>query len=87
MKATNLQRRHEGAAMVEMIRRWWKRYLFSAGASYHLERCPFCGQMFDIRDLGEVFLHRDHLLASGGPPPEEEMSPADVVPFRRRHEG
>ncbi len=71
-----------------MMRRWWKQNLFSVGASYHLELCPFCGQTFDIRDLDEVFLHRGHLLASGGPAPEEGIRPAagNVLTFNRRHD-
>jgi hypothetical protein len=77
-----------------MIRRWWNRYLHGVGAGHHLERCPFCAQTFDIRDLGQVLLHRDHLLAAGGPhaiepTPEEDNPPPlrNVAPFRRRREG
>jgi hypothetical protein len=77
--------------VLAMIRRWWERYLYVAGAGHHFERCPFCGQAFDIRDLGQVLLHRDHQLAAGAPPAIElipqEGKPASlrkVVPFRRR---
>ena len=51
-----------------MIRRWWKRYLYGVGAGHHVERCPFCGQTFDIRDLGQVLVHFNHQLAAGAPP-------------------
>jgi hypothetical protein len=68
-EAANLYRSRErsdgGAAMIQ---RWWKRFLYGAGAGHHLERCPFCGQTFDIRDIGQVLLHRDHQLADDGPP-------------------
>ena len=77
-----------------MIRRWWKRYLSGVGAGPHLERCPFCGETFDIRDLGQVLLHCDHQVAAGAPPAidltREEGEPpslGNVVPFRRRREG
>ena len=77
-----------------MIRRWWKRYLYGVGAGHHVERCPFCGQTFDIRDLGQVLVHFNHQLAAGTPPaidltPEEDKPPSlcNVVPFRRRPEG
>jgi len=42
-----------------MIRRWWKRYLSGVGAGPHLERCPFCGETFDIRD-SQVLVHYNH---------------------------
>ena len=77
-----------------MIRRWWKRYLYGVFAGYHFECCPFCGQTFDIRDLGQVLLHRDHLLAPDERPAihltrEKGKPPSrrNVVPFRRRREG
>jgi hypothetical protein len=57
----------------------------------HLERCPFCGQTFDIRDVGQVLLHRNHLFAASGSPavdpfPEEYKAPSlgNVVPLRPR---
>jgi hypothetical protein len=93
-EAANLYRSRErsdgGAAMIQG---WWKRFLYRAGAGHHLERCPFCGQTFDIRDVGQVMLHRDHQLAAGAPPAIEltpdEGKPASrkVAPFRRRREG
>jgi hypothetical protein len=93
-EAANLYRSRErsdgGAAMIQ---RWWKRFLYGAGAGHHLERCPFCGQTFDIRDLGQVMLHRDHQLADDGPPAFEPPLKSDnpplrnVVPFRRRCQG
>jgi len=61
-----------------MIRRWWKRYLYGGSAGHQLERCPFCGQTFDIRDLGQVLLHRDHQLAAGAPPAIELTSPGNA---------
>ena len=77
-----------------MMRRWWKRFLYGVGAGHHLERCPFCGQTFDIRDLGQVLLHRDHLLAADDPPAIDLTIKGNnppllrnVVPFRRRREG
>ena len=79
-----------------MIRRWWKRYLYGVFAGHHFERCPFCGQTFDIRDLGQVLLHRDHLLAPDERPAIDLTQLAkktsrhhsrNVVPFRRRREG
>ena len=77
-----------------MLRRRWKRFLYGVGAGHHLERCPFCGQTFDIRDLGQVLLHRDHLLAPDEPPAidltREKDKPSllgKVVPLRRRREG
>jgi hypothetical protein len=71
--------------MVElaMIQRWWKRFLYGAGAGHHLERCPFCGQTFDIRDLGQVLLHRDHQLADDGPP-AFELTPDEGKPASRK---
>ena len=76
-----------------MIRRWWKRYLYGAGAGHHFEACPFCGQTFDIRDIGQVLLHRNHQLADGAPPaielPPQEGKLASlrkVAPFQRRRE-
>jgi hypothetical protein len=76
-----------------MIQGWWKRFLYVAGASHHLERCPFCGQTFDIRDLGQVLLHRDHQLADDGPPSIGPTIKGDnpplrnVVSFQRRRQG
>ena len=77
-----------------MMRRWWKQFLYGVGAGHHLERCLFCGQTFDIRDLGQVLLHRDHLLAADDPPASDQSikannppPPRNVVPFRRRREG
>jgi hypothetical protein len=74
-----------------MIWRWWKRYLFGVGAGNPLERCPFCGETYDIRDLGQVAVHYNHQLAAGAPPavditPDEERPPylRKVVPFRQR---
>lgn len=73
---------------------WWKWYFYGAGPAHHAERCPFCGQTFDIRDPGQVLLHRDHLLAADASSaiglPSQEEEPASlrkVVPFRRRHKG
>jgi hypothetical protein len=43
----------------------------------HLERCPFCGGLFDMRDLGQVFEHYDHQLAAGAPPAIDETPLAD----------
>jgi hypothetical protein len=37
----------------------------------HLEHCPFCGEMFDMRDLGQVLEHDDRQLAEGAPPAED----------------
>ena len=80
--------------MAMMLRRWWKRYLYGVDAGHNFERCPFCGQTFDIRDIGQVLLHRDHQLAAGAPPAIEltpqkgkPTSLRKVVPFRRRREG
>jgi len=51
----------------EMDRMWWQDCLrgVAAGApdnpvaeeSRHIERCPFCGRTFDVRDLGQVLEH------------------------------
>ena len=78
-----------------MIRRWWERYLHGVGAAgNHLERCPFCGQTFDIRDPCQVLMHYNHQAAAGTTPPidlppEEDKPPSlrNAVPFRRRGEG
>jgi hypothetical protein len=77
-----------------MIRRWWKRYLYGIGAGNHLERCPFCGQIFDIRDSCQVLVHYNHQAAAGASPAidpirveGEPPSLRKVVPFRRRREG
>ena len=77
-----------------MMRRWWKRFLYGVGAGHCLERCPFCGQTFDIRDLGQVPHPRDHLLAADDPPAidlsikgNNPPPPRNAVPFRRRREG
>jgi hypothetical protein len=51
-----------------MIRKWWKRYLYGLGAAHHLESCPFCGQIYDIRDAGQVVVHYNHQVAAGAPP-------------------
>ena len=76
------------------MKTWWERFLYGVGAGHHLERCPFCGQTFDIRDLGQVLLHRDHLLAADHPPAIDLTIKGNtpqllrnVVPFRRRREG
>jgi hypothetical protein len=56
----------------------------------HLERCPFCGRMFDMRELGEVLEHYDHQLAAGVPAgdlaPEQDKPPGvrEVIPFHPR---
>jgi hypothetical protein len=77
-----------------MIRRWWKRYLYGVGAGPHLERCPFCGETFDIRDFCQVMVHYKHQVAAGAPPAidltrkeDEPPLPGKVVSFRRRREG
>ena len=77
-----------------MIRKWWKQYLYGLGAGHQLESCPFCGQAFDIRDLGQVVVHYNHQLAAGAPSAidltlekDEPPSLRNVVPFRRRREG
>jgi hypothetical protein len=77
-----------------MIRRWWKRYLSGVGAGPHLERCPFCGETFDIRDSCQVLVHYNHQVTAGAPtaidPTREEGEPPSVgkvVPLRRRREG
>jgi len=55
----------------------------------HLERCPFCGQMFDMRELGQVIEHYDHQLAAvvpaGDLTPEQDKPPGlrKVVSFDR----
>ena len=76
-----------------MIRRWWKRYLSGVGAGPHLERCPFCGETFDIRDSCQVLVHYNHQVTAGAPPAidlgREEGEPpslGNVVPLRRRRE-
>ena len=66
-----------------MMRRWWKRFLYGVGAGHHLERCPFCGQTFDIRDLGQVLLHRDHLLAADDPPAIDLIYQSKTTRHRR----
>jgi hypothetical protein len=93
-KAANLYRSREGRMVgLAMMQRWWKRFLYGAGAGHHLERCPFCGQTFDIRDLGQVLLHREHQLADDGPPGIGPTIKGDNpllrngVPFRRRRQG
>ena len=55
-----------------MDRKWWQDCFrgMAAGApdnpvtdeSWHVERCPFCGQDYDIRDIGQVLEHYDHQL-------------------------
>jgi hypothetical protein len=77
-----------------MIRKWWKRYLYGLGAAHHLESCPFCGQTYDIRDVGQVVVHYNHQVAAGAPPaidltPEEDKPPSlrKVVSFRHRRKG
>jgi hypothetical protein len=77
-----------------MIRRWWKRYLYGVGAGPHLERCPFCGETFDIRDSCQVIVHYRHQVAAGAPPAidltrkeDEPPLPGKVVSFQRRREG
>jgi hypothetical protein len=51
-----------------MKKKWWRGLnLGKPGVSErpaksdvgHLERCPFCGEMFDMRDLGQVLEHDD----------------------------
>ena len=76
------------------IRRWWKRYLSGVGAGPHLERCPFCGETFDIRNSCQVLVHYNHQVTAGAPPAidltrgeDEPSSLGKVVPFRRRREG
>lgn len=44
----------------------------------HVERCPFCSEAFDRRDLGQVLAHYDHQLAAGAAPaieigPDEDL--------------
>jgi hypothetical protein len=69
-----------------MTRKWWKRYLHGVGTGRDLERCPFCGQTFDIRDLGQVLIHYNHQIAAVAPPAidltleEETPSLRKVVP-------
>jgi hypothetical protein len=87
-----------------MDRMWWQDCFrgVAAGApdnpvaeeSRHIERCPFCGRTFDVRDLGQVLEHYDHQLAARAPPAIDLMPDGDltghlrkVVPFRRRREG
>jgi hypothetical protein len=46
------------------------------GSGDHLECCPFCGRLFDVRELGQVFEHYDHQLAAGAPP-AKDLTPED----------
>jgi hypothetical protein len=48
-----------------MIRRWWRRYFYGVGAGPYLERCPFCGETFDIRDSCQVLVHYKHQVTAG----------------------
>ena len=44
------------------------------GAGCHDERCPFCGQIFNIRDLGQVLLHPATTSRSVGSSAQKENS-------------
>ena len=60
-----------------MIREWLKRRFDSTVRSDvrrdsdRFERCPFCGQAFNARDLQQVLPHFEHQLAAGAPRPEK----------------
>ena len=51
-------------------RLWWrglnlgKPGVPADGGADHFERCPFCGQVFDMRDLGQVLEHYECQLAA-----------------------
>ena len=64
--------------------------------SDHFQRCPFCGETFDLRDLGQVFPHydcqfaRDRLAsdaqAAADFTAQDDRTPpqsANVIPLRR----
>jgi hypothetical protein len=58
----------------------------------HFERCPFCSQVFDLRDLGQVLTHYDCPLAAGAPPSKDltrkedrPNGPAKVLMLKRRN--
>jgi hypothetical protein len=56
----------------------------AATESDHLERCPFCGRMFDLRDLVLVCEHYNHQLAAGAPPTLDLTPDSDGPPTGRR---
>jgi len=69
-----------------MTKRWWDGLSLGrpgkpsepvASEREHLERCPFCGTLYDMRDLGQVFEHYDHQLAAGVPPAKDLTTEED----------